>query len=386
MLRYRHDERYPMTMSTPADAVRRLIARSIAAHEAVAATLGINPTDLRCLQLIAEEPDLTPSRLAELSGLTSGAVTGVLDRLERERFVRRDADPDDRRRVLVRVDAKRMAEMAAAYRPLLDSAVATTEAWGEAARTRLPKQLDGLGAALAAETERLWASARGGMVGNTYLAPVGDARRARLSIVTSAPRVNLGGAALGQQVRMVAETAATRLTLVAGDPHAELVRADFVGPPPDMRTADGAVTIRYRRRMIDPRSREIRAAVNPSLPWSVEIDGGLTDLDADLQAVPFAGLAVRGGVNHLTLRLPRPDGTVRLSIEGGSSRVRIARPTGIPMAIAARGGVARLRFDDQRVDASGSDLALRSPGFATTPDRYELDVRGGVSDLEVREE
>jgi len=91
MLRYRHDERYPMTMSTPADAVRRLIARSIAAHEAVAATLGINPTDLRCLQLIAEEPDLTPSRLAELSGLTSGAVTGVLDRLERERFVRRDA-------------------------------------------------------------------------------------------------------------------------------------------------------------------------------------------------------------------------------------------------------------------------------------------------------
>ena len=98
------------------------------------------------------------------------------------------------------------------------------------------------------------------MVGNTYLAPVGEARRARLAIVTGAPRVNLGAAALGQQVRMVAETAATRLTLFAGDAQVELVRADFVGPPPDMRSADGSVTIRYRRRMIDPRSREVRAA------------------------------------------------------------------------------------------------------------------------------
>src|SRR6187397_2137203 len=157
MLRYRHDERYPMKMSSTADAVGRLITRSIAAHEAVAASLGINPTDLRCLQLIAEESDLTPSRLAELSGLTSGAVTGVLDRLEREGFVRRDADPDDRRRVFVRVDPKRMAAMAAAYRPLLDAAIATTESWGERARARLPEQLDAIGGGLAAETERLWA-------------------------------------------------------------------------------------------------------------------------------------------------------------------------------------------------------------------------------------
>ena len=99
--------------------------------------------------------------------------------------------------------------------------------------------------------------------------------------------------------------------------------------------------------------------------------------------MPFAGLALRGGVNHLAMRLPRPDGTVRLSIEGGSSRARISRPAGVPVAIAA-GGVSRLRFDDQRVDASGSDLALRSAGFSTTPDRYELDLGGGVSDLDVR--
>ena len=94
-------------MSTPnagPDALRRLIAEAIGTHEVVAASLGLNATDLRCLELASSEPEMTPTRLAELSDLTSGAVTGVLDRLERAGFVRREFDPSDRRRLLVRVD------------------------------------------------------------------------------------------------------------------------------------------------------------------------------------------------------------------------------------------------------------------------------------------
>ena len=94
-------------MSTPTsetDALRRLIAEGIGTHEVVASSLGLNATDLRCLELAWSEAEMTPTRLAELSGLTSGAVTGVLDRLERARFVRRESDPNDRRRLLVRVD------------------------------------------------------------------------------------------------------------------------------------------------------------------------------------------------------------------------------------------------------------------------------------------
>ncbi|MGH2402767.1 MAG: hypothetical protein ACRDE6_08630, partial [Candidatus Limnocylindria bacterium] len=218
------------------------------------------------------------------------------------------------------------------------------------------------------------------------LAPRGEARRARLILATGAPRLNIGGAALGQQVRMVAETAATRLTLRAGDLGDELIVASFVGPPPDMRSVDGTVNIRYRRRVIDTRSREIAARLNPSLPWSIEIDGGITDLDADLRSVSFSGLDLRGGVNHLKLRLPRPDGTIRIVVEGGSSDARITRPTGVPVAISARGGVSRLRFDARQVDSSGSDLRLQSAGFAIAPDRYELEVEGGVSEMRVREE
>lgn len=369
-------------MSTPADALRRLIAQAVATHEAVAVSLGINPTDLRCVQLVAGEPGITPSRLAELSGLTTGAITGVLDRLERAGFVVRASDPADRRRTLVHLAADRADELAGQYEPLIARAVEASSGWSPEARDNLARYLDDVGQALAAEAAELWARARGGMVGeDRYLAPVGEARRARLVLSTGAPRVSIGAAALGQQVRMVAETAATRLRLGPGDPQGELITADFVGPPPDMRTADGVVTMRYRRRMLDTRSREVRAHLNRSLPWTIEVDGGLTDLDGDLREVPLAGLGVRGGLNHFDLRLPRPDGTVRLSIEGGSSAGRIRRPADVPVAIEARGGVSRLRFDGRRHDASGTTLTLQSAGYARTPDRYEIDIEGGISDL-----
>jgi DNA-binding MarR family transcriptional regulator len=69
-----------------------------AAHEA----LGLNRTDVRCLDIVEREGGrLTAGELAELSGLTSAAVTGILDRLEAKGYARRVRDEGDRRRVFV---------------------------------------------------------------------------------------------------------------------------------------------------------------------------------------------------------------------------------------------------------------------------------------------
>ena len=371
-----------MTVSTPSESLRRFIAQAIAAHEAVAARLGLNGTDLRSLDLIGSEPEMTPSRLAELTGLTTGAVTGILDRLERAGFVRREADPDDRRRTLVRVDPERLAEMTALYRPLIDRVVEEGPELGD----NLGRYLDALADSLASETMRLRVATHGGMLDDAYLAPLGEVARARLVLSTGAPRLNLGASALGQQVRMVAETAATRLTLRAAKPGDELIRAAFTGPPPDVRTADGAVTMRYRRRLVDTRSREIDAALHPAPAWAVAIDGGITDLDADLRELEFLGLEIRGGANHLRLRLPRPNGSVRVALDGGSSEARISRPAGVPVALTARGGVSRLQLDGKRHESSGADLRIGSPSYAKAPDRYELDLAGGISRLTIEED
>jgi DNA-binding MarR family transcriptional regulator len=63
--------------------------------------LGINRTDLRCLNIVDNEGSMTAGRLAELSGLTTAAVTAVLDRLERAGYARRVRDQRDRRQVRV---------------------------------------------------------------------------------------------------------------------------------------------------------------------------------------------------------------------------------------------------------------------------------------------
>jgi DNA-binding MarR family transcriptional regulator len=63
--------------------------------------LGINRTDGRCLDILENQGPMTAGRLAELSGLTTAAVTAVLDRLEKAGYARRVRDQKDRRQVIV---------------------------------------------------------------------------------------------------------------------------------------------------------------------------------------------------------------------------------------------------------------------------------------------
>ncbi len=72
---------------------------------ALAQRVGLSATEFECLSLLRQGP-LTAGRLAELCGLTTGAMTGLIDRLERAGFAERGSDPTDRRRVLVRLAAR----------------------------------------------------------------------------------------------------------------------------------------------------------------------------------------------------------------------------------------------------------------------------------------
>lgn len=364
-------------------ALRRLIASADAAQEAIAARIGINATDLRCLELIAAEPAMTPTRLAELAGLTTGAITGVLDRLERDGYVRREADPADRRRLAVRAVPDRLDELATFFDGPLARAIDVTGSTTAEARRQLTAHVEALAGALGDEAERLRVEMRGGLLGDTYVAPSTDVVRARLTFASGAPRLSLGGAALGQQVRMVAETAATRLRLHPGEtPGGELLRARFDGPPPDVRTTDGSVSMRYRRRLLDTRSRSADVALDPGRIWTVDVEGGVTDLEGDVRGVRLERLDVRGGANHLDLRLGRPEGTARIVFGGGSSRARFSRPSDVGVALRLRGGASDLRLDGRRLHGD-DDLYVTSEDYAAAADRYEIEFSGGVSKLSI---
>ena len=81
--------------------IRKIGAQSVLISQTVADRVGLNPTDLECLDLLYMAGPTTAGTLAVHTGLTTGAMTVVLDRLERAGFVRRRRDARDRRRVLV---------------------------------------------------------------------------------------------------------------------------------------------------------------------------------------------------------------------------------------------------------------------------------------------
>ncbi|MEV8595070.1 MarR family transcriptional regulator [Streptomyces sp. NPDC052012] len=90
---------------------RRYIASYALFNQAVADHLGLHPTDLQCLNLLTlEGGPVTTGRIAELTGLTTGSATRLVDRLERAGYVVRERDAGDRRRVLVATVPERAAE------------------------------------------------------------------------------------------------------------------------------------------------------------------------------------------------------------------------------------------------------------------------------------
>lgn len=84
------------------EAMREFMARAVLFQEAVARSAGLNGTDLQAVGLLLSSGPATPGELAARTGLTSGgAVTAMIDRLERAGYVTRTRDLADRRRVLV---------------------------------------------------------------------------------------------------------------------------------------------------------------------------------------------------------------------------------------------------------------------------------------------
>ncbi|MFF3333419.1 MarR family winged helix-turn-helix transcriptional regulator [Streptomyces sp. NPDC002888] len=90
---------------------RRYMASYALFNQALADHLGLHPTDLQCLNLLTlEREPVTTGRVAELTGLTTGSATRLVDRLEKAGYVVRERDAEDRRRVLVATVPEKIVE------------------------------------------------------------------------------------------------------------------------------------------------------------------------------------------------------------------------------------------------------------------------------------
>lgn len=102
---------------------RHMSTATIRFHNAIAGRLGLGPSDHKCAELLLRHGAIPAGELARLSGLSTGAITGVVDRLVAADIVRREADPGDRRRVLLVLEQDCHARMAQLFEGI---AAATT--------------------------------------------------------------------------------------------------------------------------------------------------------------------------------------------------------------------------------------------------------------------
>ena len=110
------------------EALVRTIANVVVFNSQVAEQLGLGVSDMQFMSYLQQEGPLSPGRLSELSGLKSGSVTGVIDRLEQAGWVHRERDESDRRKVRVVLNEERLnasespyAGQAANLRRVLDT-------------------------------------------------------------------------------------------------------------------------------------------------------------------------------------------------------------------------------------------------------------------------
>src|SRR5438477_3787094 len=116
---------------------QRAATDGILFHQAVADRLGLHVSDLRCLNVLMEAGSAPAGEIGERTGLTTGAVTRMVDRLERAGYVRREPDPADRRRVIGSPVAEQMARIGPMYAGM-------AEAWAAAMTDYAGEQLAGI--------------------------------------------------------------------------------------------------------------------------------------------------------------------------------------------------------------------------------------------------
>jgi DNA-binding MarR family transcriptional regulator len=103
------------------EAMQRSTLYTVLLHHTTASKAGLNVTDAQCLNALSLDGPQTPGRLAQMMGITTGgAITAVIDRLEKAGYVKRSRDPDDRRRVIVELVPESAERFARYFEPVAE--------------------------------------------------------------------------------------------------------------------------------------------------------------------------------------------------------------------------------------------------------------------------
>jgi DNA-binding MarR family transcriptional regulator len=169
-------------LKTLDETLRKVGAQSVLLSDTVAKLVGANSTDLECLDLLGLGGPTTAGKLAAHTGLTTGATTAVIDRLERAGFARRLRSTEDRRSVLVEAMPDRLRQIEALYEPLAAAVARLNEEYGD---RQLAVVVDYLSRAVTLAAEHVvWLQTQQPLTSAT---PVRQPGRRRRRVATAGP-------------------------------------------------------------------------------------------------------------------------------------------------------------------------------------------------------
>ncbi len=163
------------------------------------------------------------------------------------------------------------------------------------------------------------------------------------------------------------------------EPDLDFMRADFQGLVPSVHVAGASVEVGYSRWTGLCRESHAEVALSPSLPWSIAISGGVSNLRAEFASVRLAEFSVHGGVRDALLELGEPNGRVPIHVHGGVDRLTLVRPHGSAIAVRISGGATEVHLDETFLESVGGGLAWRADGHPRG--LFELHISGGVTRL-----
>lgn len=344
--------------------LRRVNLQGSLFGQTVAIRFGLSESDVETLEALIEMGASTAGRLADLTGLTSGAVTRVIDRLEQSGYVRRVTDPADRRRVIVEVVPEKVAAIQATLDRVGDASADEIGRYSTAQLALITDFLARMEAITRAEAANL----------RDHPVAPGDATR---SSEHSAP---LGGLTAA---RLHVRAGLSELRLRSGAAAPDLYRAEFEGATPQVRLRDGRVIVQYRGVPFDWRKRKARFVLNSAIPWAFEIVGGVERVEADLREIALQRFQLTGGSERIQLELGEPRDELPIQIVGGASTIRIERPRQVPIRLRVSGGSGRVELDGQVVGRKGGEIAVESVGWTGRGDRITVEIVGGSNSIEV---
>lgn len=201
----------------------------------------------------------------------------------------------------------------------------------------------------------------------------------------SAPRKSTG------RIRLEVKSGISNFVIGADPSISDLFQARFIGLLPKVSISKDIVNINYRLSLSEWFAHTLLSKkqiadmhLNVSVPWDINLCGGVVNMRAELTSVKLQSLLVSGGISQTDILLPHPFGTVPIQILGGVNRLNLELPDGVKARLTVNNGANNLSFGRQFFGALGGNVVLETPGYEDTTNKYEIFVFSGVDQMTVR--